>query len=375
MEDTPGGKAAVTSGRHPLWFAGGSLLLHLLALVVLAFFFRSGLRLGPNLTAPGSPILSVSLLGAASHAAFARGGSAPAAPQATAPPAPMPPEAKSLASTKEESPSPVPVPTPDASAIPEKASTPTATEAAPSTEAGKGQGQGPGDATAKAEGDGASSSSPGGAAAENGTGALSLFGLEGAGHRIVLLFDVSDSVFLRSPGLFDSLYAEALARIDTLPPAVLFDLVVFKNGSLAWQPGPVPATEANRAGARKWLARIARQGVHFSVQGGTPGIPLYEGKGTRGDTALRQALGLAPDWVILITDGQWSIATENAKPSPLSPSDLLADLRSRGALPKIDVLLLTSRRTTEKETALPQTLAEESGGRLLPLSDEAVAAH
>ena len=360
MEDAPG--KSHPPGRLYALMAG-SFLLHLITLLLILFLCH---RNGPSSFGfPGSPILTLHL---AKASAFSPPGTAASAAAPPAPPTPEP-----LPTVPVAEPAPAPLSTTARTEVPVPPR-PETTSPPESTTQGQTQGQGPSLAQ-KATTAEASSPAPtdGGA-----SGSLSLFGLEGSGQRIALLFDVSDSVFLRRPGLFDSLYAEALARIDTLPPGVLFDLVVFKNGSLAWRPGPVAATEANRAEARKWLAKIARQGVHFSARGGTPGTLLYEGNGTRGDTALRQAMTFAPDWIILITDGQWQTFAQNAKPSPVDTDALLADLRAHPAtegqpLPKIDVLLLTSRSTTAGESSTARALSEQSGGKLLPLADEEVA--
>ncbi|SDU00479.1 hypothetical protein SAMN05444156_1388 [Verrucomicrobium sp. GAS474] len=373
MEDASGKTADRGSFRLVL-FAGGSVFLHLLGLLLLVLFFHNAKTPGRGF-AP-APSLSLSFLNgaaAARPAAQAQAQSHAAASAAPTPEAvPAPPPVSPVAVAPIPPPPPTSVPAQGQS--PGQESAPAETMASSATAASSSETEAGTSANTSANtGPSASGSA---ASPQAGPGTLSLYGVEGSGRRIVLVFDVSDSIFLRRPGLFDTLYAEALARIDTLPPAVLFDLIVFKNGSLAWKGEPLPATEANRAEARRWLAKVARQGIHFSVKGGTPGVPSFEGNGTRGDTALRQAISLAPDWIIVVTDGQWQVTGANARPDPIRAEALLADLRARAdSLPKIDILLLTSRKTTAQDNAITQALSEQSGGNLVPLADEVVAAH
>ena len=225
----------------------------------------------------------------------------------------------------------------------------------------------PSGATAgRGEGDGSGSG--------GGTG-LSLFGLDGTARRVVVAVDVSKSMFSRAPHALPQIVAETFAALDRLDGRTAFDLLVFEDGSLAWRPALVPATAANRAEARRWLEGIVALGERLSIRGGK-GTVLFEGGGTRGDTALRQAFSLAPDWLIVVTDGEWNMIDAAGKFHDLGAAEvtaLAAALQNgrRGPV-RINVVFQVTPRTRPGESASARALAEENGGRLVEFHPEIV---
>jgi hypothetical protein len=205
-----------------------------------------------------------------------------------------------------------------------------------------------------------------------GTG-LSLFGLDGDARRVVIAIDVSRSMYVRAPRALPQIIAEAFAALDRLDGRTAFDLLVFEDGSLAWRPALVPATVANRAEARRWLEGIAALGERFGVRGGK-GTVLFEGGGTRGDTLLRQAFSLAPDWILVVTDGEWNAVDPTGKVRVLGTAEVTALAGTlqggRRSPARIDVVFQVTPRTRPGESASARALAEENGGRLVEFRPE-----
>jgi len=209
----------------------------------------------------------------------------------------------------------------------------------------------------------------------SGTGdGLSFFGLQEEARRVVIALDVSYSMFVRQPGAFDQIVAETGRAIARLGPDASFDLLVFEDGSLAWKPALVPATDANRQSGAEWLATIAKLGHHFSARaeaGAGHGTVLFEGGGTRGDTALRQAFSLRPDLIVILTDGQWQENELSGFQRVIGTPELAAltaELQKTAEPPvRIDVVFLSTARTAPGESAAAQALAEGNGGHLIEI--------
>jgi len=225
----------------------------------------------------------------------------------------------------------------------------------------------------------AASGAGNGNAGEGSGDGLSFFGLQEEAHRVVIALDVSYSMFVRQPGAFDKIVAETARAIARLGPDASFDLIVFEDGSLAWKPALVPATDANLQQGADWLAMIARLGHHFSARGEAGaghGTVLFEGGGTRGDTALRQAFSLRPDLIVLLTDGQWQENQLSGFQRIIGTPELTAltgELqKEQGAdTPvRIDVVFLSTARTAPGENSAAQALAEGNGGHLVEIKGE-----
>ena len=236
----------------------------------------------------------------------------------------------------------------------------------------------------------ASSSNGGGASVGSGLGSeesgagnglgngLAFFGLQEEARRVVIALDVSTSMFVRQPGAFEKIVEETSRAIARLGPDASFDLLAFEDGSLAWKPALVPATETNRHDAETWLQAIVRQGHHFSIRSEASaghGTILFEGGGSRGDTALRQAFSLRPDLIVVLTDGQWQENQLSGFQRIIGAPELAtltADLqKAQAAAPvRIDVVFLSTARTAAGESSAVQSLAAGNGGRLVEIKGE-----
>jgi hypothetical protein len=205
---------------------------------------------------------------------------------------------------------------------------------------------------------------------------LSLFGAAEPCHRAVIALDVSDSMFVRQDGAFAGMCAETVRALDGLNRSGEFNVVVFSDGSQAWQPAPVPADETARRGARSWLEAVAAKGRAFIVDRNGANV-VREGSGSRGDTMLKQAFSFQPDRIAVLTDGQWDVHPLNGPSVPLGASELkplIEQLEAGRPSPvPIDVLYLHTSRSQPEEAAAMRGMAEWSGGRFVQVDGATLA--
>ena len=148
-----------------------------------------------------------------------------------------------------------------------------------------------------------------------GMDAMSFFGIKDEGRSVVIMIDVSDSMFGRTGDYdyethtklkegkaqsFQKVRDEAIALVQKLSISTRFGIVRWSGGAYPWQPELVPATEENKAAA------IDHINNHVDVRtagptGGRPG-------GTRHDYALEEAFKLKPEVIFMLSDGNATAA-------------------------------------------------------------------
>ena len=165
------------------------------------------------------------------------------------------------------------------------------------------------DQLAALAGAGAGSGSGSGGGGKGGS-AVSFFGVSDMATRVAIVMDVSDTMFDRQPGKFDAVKQEAVKLVQGLGINTLFNIIIYEGGSVAMFPDMQPATDANKKKAADWIQSVDggrdKRGMSYRGAYSKMGTGLYEGGGTRTDTALKQALGMRPSTVFLITDGEMS---------------------------------------------------------------------
>ena len=155
-----------------------------------------------------------------------------------------------------------------------------------------------------------------GAGAGSGSGgggrgsAVSFFGVSDMATRVAIVMDVSDTMFDRQPGKFSAVKEEAAKLVQGLGINTLFNIIIYEGGSVAMFPDMQPATDANKQKAAEWIQRVDggrdKRGMSYRGAYSKMGTGLYEGGGTRTDTAMKQALSMRPSTIFLITDGEMS---------------------------------------------------------------------
>lgn len=158
-------------------------------------------------------------------------------------------------------------------------------------------------------GAGAGSGSGSGGGGKGGS-AVSFFGVSDMATRVAIVMDVSDTMFDRQPGKFDAVKQEASKLVQGLGINTLFNIIIYEGGSVAMFPDMQPATDANKQKAAAWIQSVDggrdKRGMSYRGAYSKMGTGLYEGGGTRTDTALKQALAMRPSTIFLITDGEMS---------------------------------------------------------------------
>ncbi len=176
-----------------------------------------------------------------------------------------------------------------------------------------------------AAGDGSGDGNGGKGGGGMGGVGMSFFGIRDKGNSVVIMIDVSDSMFTRTG---DAVYADrggklvkqgteqsfqavrdqALALVDSLGPNTRFGIVRWSGGAYSWKPELVAANDKNKADAKE----------HIQNQVNMKTAPPKDGRpgGTRHDYALEETFKLRPEVIYMLTDGN---ATQSAGGGGLTP--------------------------------------------------------
>ena len=234
------------------------------------------------------------------------------------------------------------------------------------------------DSLAAAAGDGAGTATGGGGRGS----AVSFFGISDMATRVVIVVDVSDTMFDRQPGKFEAVKAEAAKLIEGLGINTLFNVIIYEGGSVAMFPEPQPATQSNKAKASEWIAKVnggRDKNMSYKSTYSKMGTGLYEGGGTRTDTALKQALSMRPSTVFLISDGEMSRHVPTSREfgfdsSKIEERELLGmikDLQEELEEPaRIHVIHFLTTEARKEEEDLLKTLSRRNEGRFKQVEAE-----
>ena len=224
-----------------------------------------------------------------------------------------------------------------------------------------------------------------GGGAGTGTGGgrgsdVSFFGISDVATRVIIVIDVSGTMFERQPGKFAAVKAEAAKLVGGLGINTLFNVIIYEGGSVALFPEPQAASESNKAAASAWIAKVdGGAGKSFKSTYRRMGTVLYEGGGTRTDTALKQALSMNPSTVFLISDGEMSRNVQTSREfgfesSKIEERDLLGmvrDLQEELEEPaRIHVIHFLTTQAREEEEDLLKSLARRNDGRFRQVEAE-----
>src|SRR3954462_15727913 len=163
-----------------------------------------------------------------------------------------------------------------------------------------------------------------------GTGAgaaINFFGIRDASNSIVIMIDVSDSMFTRTGDAdgrklvkhgkdqsFQTVRDEAIKLVQSLGDNIQFGIVRWAGSARSWKPELIPATEKNK--------RAAIEHIENEVNMKTARPTKGEAGGTRHDLALRSAFDLKPEVIYMLTDGNATIAEHKGGMKPIPPEKL-----------------------------------------------------
>jgi len=208
-----------------------------------------------------------------------------------------------------------------------------------------------------------------------GTGAgaaINFFGIRDASNSIVIMIDVSDSMFTRTGDAdggklakkgkeqnFQAVRDEAIKLVQSLGSNIQFGIVRWAGSAQTWKPTLVPATEENK--------RAAIEHIQNDVDMKTAKPKKGERGGTRHDLALQAAFGLKPQVMYMLTDGNATIAAEKGGLKPIPPEELFRvaaagqkDLRTSA---RVHVIYYLTGAERDEEKQMLQSLASRNGGQ------------
>jgi hypothetical protein len=220
-------------------------------------------------------------------------------------------------------------------------------------------------------------SAPGTMGAVGGTGAgaaINFFGIRDKSNSVVIMIDVSDSMFTRTGDAegrslvkqgkdqnFQTIRDEAIKLVESLAPEIQFGIVRWSGSARTWKPELVPATEENK--------KAAIEHIQNEVDMKTAKPQKGQAGGTRHDLAIQAAFGLKPQVMYMLTDGNATISQPQGGLSPIPPEELFkaaADGQKglRGSA-KLHVIYYVTGDEKEDEKQMLRSLAARNGGSFI----------
>jgi von Willebrand factor type A domain len=211
----------------------------------------------------------------------------------------------------------------------------------------------------------------GGGGGGNGT-AINFFGIRDISTSVVIMIDVSDSMFTRTGDAkgsklirqgkeqnFQVVRDEAIKLVQSLTPQTRFGIVRWAGAACPWKKELVPATEENKQAA---IAHI-QNGVDYKSakpQRGKPG-------GTRHDYALAEAFSLQPETIYMLTDGNATASQPGGGMKPIAPQEIYKVAEEgQKELPKkahLHVIYYLNSKEKSDEVDMLRGLASRNSGK------------
>lgn len=216
-----------------------------------------------------------------------------------------------------------------------------------------------------------------------GLDGMNFFGIKDQARSVVIMIDVSDSMFTRTGDAeggqrggtllkqgknqaFQVVRDAALELIQKVGPNTRFGIVRWSGGAYSWKPELVAATEANKASASEHIQNQVDMKT-ARPYGGRPG-------GTRHDYALEEAFKLKPEVIYMLTDGN---ATESAGGGGLTPiaPDRIWDAAAAGQqglekLARLHVIYYVTGEEKPDEEKMLRVLSGRNQGRFKKVKAE-----
>ncbi len=207
-----------------------------------------------------------------------------------------------------------------------------------------------------------------------GTGAaINFFGIRDVSTSVVIMIDVSDSMFTRTGDAqypsklvrrgkeqnFQLVRDEAIKLVQSLTPQTRFGIVRWSGGAYSWKPELVLATEENKQAA---VTHIQNE-VDYKTAKPKRGQP----GGTRHDLALAEAFSLKPETVYMLTDGNATEAQPGGGLKPIPPQEIykIAE-EGQKQLPKkahVHVIYYLNGKEKSDEVDMLRGLASRNSGK------------
>jgi hypothetical protein len=213
-----------------------------------------------------------------------------------------------------------------------------------------------------------------------GTGAgaaINFFGIRDKSSSVVIMIDVSDSMFTRTGDAdsgkltrhgkeqnFQTIRDEAIRLVQSLGRNIQFGIVRWAGSAQSWKPELIPATDENKLAAIEHI----QEDVDMKTARGRK----RQAGGTRHDLALQTAFNLKPEVIYMLTDGNATIAEHKGgmKPIPAEQIFKIAEAGQKGLRnsARVHVIYYLTGAEREDEREMLMSLASKNGGQFRPVA-------
>jgi hypothetical protein len=208
---------------------------------------------------------------------------------------------------------------------------------------------------------------------------MSFFGIKDSGRSVVIMIDVSNSMFTRTGDAkgsrlkkkgknqsFQVVRNEANKLIEGLSINSRFGIIKWSGGAYSWKSDLIPATDQYKAAAIQWV----QTRVDFNKAGPRDDRP----GGTRHDYALEEAFKLRPEVIYMLTDGNATEARPGGGLSPIDSNEIYeAAEKGQKTLEKgarLHVIYYVTGTDKEEERRMLMTLASRNHGKFREVEAE-----
>lgn len=208
---------------------------------------------------------------------------------------------------------------------------------------------------------------------------MSFFGIKDSGRSVLIMVDVSNSMFTRTGDArgskrlkagreqsFQTIRDEAAKLIEGLGINSRFGIIKWGGGAYSWKHELVPATDANKQEAARWL----QDKVDFGKgkpKDGRPG-------GTRHDYALEKAFKLEPEVIYMLTDGNATASQKRGGLQTIDPEDIwkvaAEGQKTLSHKARLHVIYYVTGADKDDERKMLRTLASRNGGKFRQVKAE-----
>ena len=210
----------------------------------------------------------------------------------------------------------------------------------------------------------------------SGGATINFFGIRDRSSSVVIMIDVSDSMFTRTGDAeggklvkhgkdqhFQAVREEAIRLVQSLGPNIQFGIVRWAGSARSWKAELIPATEENK--------RAAIDHIQNEVDMKTARAKKGQPGGTRHDLALETAFTLKPEVIYMLTDGNATIAEHKGGMRPI-PAEKILDIAAEGQKglrrsARVHVIYYLTGTEREDEREMLLTLANRNGGQFRPV--------
>jgi hypothetical protein len=214
----------------------------------------------------------------------------------------------------------------------------------------------------------------GGGGSGAGGGGVAFFNIKDTAKSVVVMIDVSQSMFSRTGDYdasgrrllrkgkaqaFQAVRDEAVKLIEGLGANSRFGIIRWSGSARSWQPELVRATDKNKAAARE----------HIEKEVDAESAPPTGGRagGTRHDYALEELFRLRPEAAFMLTDGNATRSGSRGGMSAIPAEEIYGQLAAAAKempeVPRIHTVYYVTGTDREEEEAMLKGIARRTKGK------------